>query len=67
MTVAEFIEYLRTQPQDIKVARQCFSEHCLLEAKDIALKDLCHPRPDGWVQDNRPDMETEQYLVLPAY
>jgi len=66
MTVAEFIEYLKTQPQDIKVAYQIYSEQCLLETKDIALEDLCHPRPDGWIQNKRPDMETEQYLVLPG-
>jgi len=66
MTVAEYIEFLKTQPQDIKVAYQCCSEQVLLETKDIEVVDLCHPRPDGWIQNKRPDMETEPYLLLPG-
>jgi len=66
MTVAEFIDYLKTQPQGIRVAYRRYSEQCLLETEDIEIEDLCHPRPDGWIQDKRPDMETEQYLVLPG-
>lgn len=66
MTVAEFIEFLKTQPQDLKVAYQCYSENCLLDTENIGIADLCHPRPDGWIQNKRPDMETETYLLLPG-
>ena len=66
MTVSEFIEYLRTQPQDAKVAYQLYSEQCLLDVEYIELEELCSPRPDGWVQNKRPDKETELYLVLPG-
>ena len=64
MTVAEFIEYLKSQPQDITVACRCWSEQCLLDTRDIEFVELCHPREDGWIQNKRPDMETETYLLL---
>lgn len=66
MTVSELIAVLRTHPPDMKVVYQCYSEQCLLEAEAITVEDLCHPRADGWVQDKRPDMPTERYLVLPG-
>lgn len=65
MTVAELIKILKKQPQDIKVCYDKWSEQCLLEEEDIRVEEFCHPRPDGWVQNRRPDMETELYLVLP--
>lgn len=66
MTVSELIKFLQTQPQDLQVVYKCFSEQCLLEAQDICVDDLCLPRPDGWVQDKRPDMPTQKYLVFPG-
>lgn len=66
MTVFEMIEFLKTQPQDIKVGYSKYSEYCLLKSEDIETKELCHPRDDGWIQDRRPDMETETYLMLPG-
>lgn len=66
MTVKEFIEYLKTQPQDLQVAFSRYSEQCLLEVDDIIIQDLCYPRPDGWIQDKRSDMPTQKYLLLPG-
>ncbi len=66
MTVAELIKLLKKYPKDIKVGYEIFSEQCLLDETDLKIKELCHPRPDGWIQDKRPDMETEQYLILPG-
>lgn len=66
MTVAEFIAYLQTHPQDLPVAYRCCSEQCLLEAEDIKIADMCQPRPDGWIQDKRPDKPTQTYLLLPG-
>ena len=66
MTVKELIDVLLTYKQDLPVAYSIYSEQCLLEAKDIAVVDLCHPRPDGWVQHKRPDMPTQQYLLFPG-
>lgn len=66
MTVAEFVEFLKTQPQELPVAFKCFSEQCLLEIDDIKVVSLCLPRPDGWVQNARPDRETQRYLLLPG-
>lgn len=66
MTVAEFIKILERYPQNIKVAFELFSEQCLLEPDRIKLVDACKPRPDGWIQDFRPDMESETYLMLPG-
>lgn len=66
MTVASLIEILKKKPQNIKVAYEIFSEQCLLEEKDIAIVELCHPREDGWIQNKRPDKPTERYLVFPG-
>lgn len=66
MVVSELIEFLKTQPQDVKVAYRRFSEQCLLEVNEIELQEHYHPRADGWIQGRRPDMETETYLMLPG-
>lgn len=66
MTVRDLIKFLRKQPQNIPVVFKCFSEQCLLESKDIQVKGLCVARPDGWVQNARPDMESIDYLVFPG-
>jgi hypothetical protein len=66
MTVAELIAYLQTQPQDMQVAYDCCSEHCLLEVGDIRPHEACEPRPDGWIQRKRPDMPARTYLMLPG-
>jgi hypothetical protein len=66
ITVRELIEYLKTQPQDIPVAYYCFSERLLLRLDDISLGVGCIPRPDGWVQNSRPDMPSQPYLCFPG-
>jgi hypothetical protein len=65
MTVAELIALLQTKPQDLQVTYALYSEKCLLEADDIEVGTACKPRPDGWVQDARKDMETQDYLMFP--
>lgn len=66
MTVAELIAYLQTQPQELQVAYRCYSEQVLLEAKEIEIAEKCQLRPDGWIQDKRPDKPTQTYLLLPG-
>jgi len=71
MTVAEFIEYLKKQPQDLMVAYCLYSEYCLMDTDKIEIKELAVPREDGWVHSLwsiREDInqETTQYLVLPG-
>ena len=66
MIVKELTEFLQTQPQDIQVAYCLFSEQCLLEDKNISLLEACAPRPDGWLQNKRPDMSTQTYLLFPG-
>ena len=66
MTVAELIAFLQTQPQYLPVAYRCCSEQALLESDDIRIKEACMPRNDGWVQDKRPDKETQTYLLFPG-
>lgn len=66
MTVAELIAYLQTQPQELQVAYECFSELCLLESRDIEHVEACEPRPDGWIQEKRPDMPVRRYLMFPG-
>lgn len=66
MKVSEFIEYLKTQPQDIEVVYQICSENAILEIEDIEVDELCEPRSDGWVPNKRPDKPYRTYLVLPG-
>ncbi len=66
MIVSEFIEFLKTQPQDAQVAYRCWSEQCLLDSKDIKVVELCPARDDGWIENKRPDVVAEQYLLLPG-
>jgi hypothetical protein len=66
MNVKQLVEYLEKQPQHLPVVYRLFSEHCLLEEKDIRQEKLCQARDDGWVHDARPDKPSQQYLVLPG-
>lgn len=66
MTVAELIEFLKLQPQDLQVIYRCCSESAVLEAGEIYEGEACEPRPDGWVQNKRPDMPTQKYLIFPG-
>jgi hypothetical protein len=66
MTVSELIAYLQTQPQDLQVAYDIYSERSLLEAKEIKIVEACLPRADGWIQNKRPDMPTQTYLLFPG-
>lgn len=66
MTVAELIEFLRKQPQDALVAYQLHSEQCLLEDGSVRVVKLCAPRPDGWIQNERPDMPSQTYVLFPG-
>ena len=66
MNVAELIEFLQTQPQDLEVAYCLHSEQCLMEIRDIGVIKACAARPDGWIQDARPDMPTQEYLLFPG-
>jgi hypothetical protein len=67
MTVSELIVLLQAQPQDIQVAYSIYSEYCLLETKDIEVKNLTAARPDGWVHRARPDMPQQEYLLFPGH
>lgn len=66
MTVGELIGLLATFQKDLPVAYCCCSEQVLMKPDEITVVDLCHPRPDGWIQNARPDMPTQQYLLFPG-
>lgn len=66
MKVKELIKFLQTQPQDIEVAYCKFSEQVLLETDEVVILEACVARPDGWIQDKRPDMPTQKYLLFPG-
>jgi hypothetical protein len=66
MTVSELIEFLKTQPQDIQVGIQMYSEYCLLETHQISVMELTELRNDGWIHDLRPDKAKQQYLIFPG-
>jgi len=66
VTVAELIEFLKTQPQDFLVAFKLYSEQCLLESGDITIAELGEPRNDGWVPNARSDRPKRTYLLFPG-
>ena len=66
MTVAELIEFLRMQPQDMLVAVEKYSEYCLVEHDEIQQIECCEPRADGWIHRGRPDRKTQTILVFPG-
>jgi hypothetical protein len=66
MTVAELIEFLKTQPQDLPVAFKIYSENSLMDVGQIEVEELGMPRNDGWVPNKRPDKPSQKYLVFPG-
>lgn len=66
MTVGELVALLLTFPQDLPVAYKLHSEQKLLEADEPVIEEHCEPRPDGWVQNKRPDKVSIPYLLLPG-
>lgn len=66
MKVKDLVEFLLTQPQDIKVAFSLYSEQCLLDVESITIIEACEPRIDGWVQYKRSDKPSEMYLLFPG-
>lgn len=66
MTVKELIALLKKQPQDALVAYCCFSEQVLMEPKHISTFEACPPRPDGWIQNARPDQPSQTYVLFPG-
>lgn len=67
MTVAELIDFLKTQPQDLLVAYRLYSEQTLMEKEEIVIAEFCLPRAmDGWIQDKRPDKPSQPYLLFPG-
>ena len=66
MKVRELIKILKKFDQELEVAYRIHSEQCLLEESDIDVVDKCQPRDDGWIQDKRPDMPTQTYVLFPG-
>jgi len=64
MKVKELIEFLKKQDQDMHVVRGLYSEQCLLDEDSIEVCDFCEPRPDGWVENARPDQKSVKYLLI---
>ena len=66
MTVSELITFLQTQDQTLEVCFSQFSEQALLQPQDITVKKLGLARPDGWIQNERPDKPSQDYLSFPG-
>ena len=64
MNVKELKELLSRHPDDMKIAHTMYSEQCLLNQDDISIFEGCSPRDDDWIQNARPDKETESYLLI---
>lgn len=65
-TVRELITFLATMPPDLPVCYQVYSEYCLLEIEQVAVRELGAARDDGWVPDKRPKEVGIKYLALPG-
>lgn len=66
ITVAQLIEYLQKQPQDLLVCHGMYSEQILLNTNQIIIVELSKPRPDSWIQDKRSDKDSQTYLKFPG-
>ena len=66
MKVKELIEFLKTQDQNLVVIYALHSEQKVMDMNNIEVFEGCRERPDGWVQDKRPDMPTKKYLRFPG-
>ena len=66
MTVAELIEFLKTQPADARVAFRQFSDYSEMEFEDIKLQWLQMARGDGYVGSLRSDKPKQMWLVFPG-
>jgi len=66
MTVADLIEFLKTQPQDLPVAYCQYSDYTALKAEYIGVEQLQIARIDGYVGEARPDKPTQPWLVFPG-
>lgn len=64
MTVADLIEFLKTQDQTLPVVYIRYSDYDKLEADLIDVQELCLSRPDGHVQGYRRDKLTNQILSI---
>lgn len=65
-TVSQLIEHLRQFPPTTPVAYELHSEQCLLELEQVRIERFCEARPDGWIQNERPDMPTVPYVLFPG-
>jgi hypothetical protein len=66
MTVAELIDILKAMPQELPVAYSCYSEQILMRPSQIVIDQACIARPDGWIQNERPDMPSVSYCLFPG-
>lgn len=66
ITIADLVTHLQTFEQTLPVCYRLFSEQCLLglDERDVAVVECCEPRPDGWVEDKRPDKPSVKYLKI---
>lgn len=66
MKIKDLILFLQAQPEDTEIAYQKYSEQCAMKLNDIQVTELCLARPDGWIQNKRPDKPTQMYLLFPG-
>ena len=66
MNVEQLVAFLKTQPQDLQVIFECYSEFRLLEEGEILVREASIARQDGWVHSKRPDKPSQVYLVFPG-
>lgn len=66
ITVKELIAFLQTQPQDLVVAFEQYSDWSEMELDQIRACVAGVRRGDGYIPNARPDKPTQTYLVFPG-
>lgn len=66
MTVAELIAFLQTQPQEMPILFQQYSDYTELRAEQINVEEHGVQRGDGYVGRARPDQPSRKFLVFPG-
>ena len=66
MTVEALIAFLQTKPPHLICAYRRYSEQSILNVEDIKIDEACVARPDGWIENKRPDKTTQKYLLFPG-
>lgn len=64
MKVKDLIAKLGEFDPELDVVYPLHSEQCIADPEDVQIIIACPARPDGWVQNKRPDKPSQNYLCI---